>query len=99
MSQKFGNYCRGLGILAMLAFSLAMSACDPCRNMAELACKCLPTQPEIKACLADLNTARQHEKFDVASEPEICLQALKNCTCEDINNNNDKKCGVYRFKK
>ncbi len=98
MSQKFGIRCKGMGIVgvAMLLW-LGLAGCDPCRQLAEKICSCKESEEERRDCEKSLGLAPEHKYFKNAQEPEKCEQALKDCpTCEDIRNNKDDRCGLYR---
>lgn len=101
MSHKFGNCCRGLGILALLPLLLCLNGCrDACRQLAEQVCNCRETSEERRQCITDLSLASQHEYFKLAKEPEVCERGLTECpSCEDLNKGKDHKCGMYRLAK
>ena len=83
--------------LLLLIFTLSSMACDPCRELAEQVCRCNRTEQEIRQCMESLSLAKQHKYFETAQKPEICEWALKECSCTDINNHQDQKCGMYRL--
>lgn len=96
MSQKFGICFKSIGILALLPLLLSLVACDPCRQLAEQICKCRETNEERRSCLSDLSLAGQHHFIKEAKQPEVCEEALKNCSCKKINDSQDAQCGMYR---
>lgn len=97
MSQKFGNYCSVACILTLLALFFAIAACDPCRQLAEEICQCSASEQVQKSCLNNLNLAHDHLYFKNATKPEVCEKALKECSCQQLNNKKDDKCGMYRL--
>lgn len=91
-SSMFKRY----NTILMVVF-LMLSACDPCRQLADKICQCKETEEERRACNNDLSLAGQHEYFSTAKEQSICEQALeRNCSCEEINKGQDQGCGFYR---
>lgn len=96
MSQKFGIHRKGAGILTLLVSLWTMVGCDPCRQLAEEICKCKDNDEERRTCITNLGLAHEHKYFKDAKELEVCERALKECTCEKINDNQDAQCGMYR---
>ncbi len=98
MSQKFGNQRNAVGIfsLTVLLWLVFLSGCDPCHQLAERICQCRDSEEERRSCVSNLGLSQEHKYFKKAKDPEVCEQALKNCTCTQFNNNEDKECGMYR---
>lgn len=80
----------------LLVGFLGLTACDPCRQLAEKMCQCRETEDERKTCTSNLSLANQHEYFAHINEPGVCEAALKDCDCIKLNNNDDAECGMYR---
>lgn len=59
-------------------------------------CQCRETEEEKRQCMSELSLANQHEYFDSAKDTAVCETALKQCSCEKLNNNDDAECGMYR---
>ena len=94
MSQKFRNVflCTHL-----LAITLLLFGCDPCKQLAERICQCKNTEEERKQCSSDLSMAKQHQYFKDAGDGQACIEALKKCSCAEINSGEDEECGMYRM--
>jgi hypothetical protein len=100
---EFSQKCAFLSALLVCFF--CNLACDPCRQLAEKICYCPQGHDEEsseetrKQCISDLNLAPQLGYFKQAKKPDICKKALEECTCEDLNNKNDLRCGSFRLQK
>jgi hypothetical protein len=95
MPEKIKIYCNAICKKVLIASFFCVLACDPCRELAEQICYCKGGE-EGKKCLSDLNLASQSVFFKNAKDLHICEEALKKCTCEQINNNQDTECGMSR---
>jgi hypothetical protein len=76
---------------------LVLSACDPCRSFAEKKCDCEEdTEDGRRRCRANLSLSESHINFKAAKDVNMCLQALQECSCKNIIDGDDTKCGMYR---
>ncbi len=80
------------------AWTIILSfACeDSCKIWAKTRCECLNDIQEKKKCEQDIALFEGQKYFDKAKNEKACEEAIKNCACEDINNQNSSKCGDYR---
>ena len=74
-----------------------INACDPCYRLAELVCECKDSEEERKACKDYLSLGKSHKHFEAARDRNVCLRALEECSCKDILEGNDERCGMYRI--
>lgn len=95
MSIKFFGkvFLKWLFLLALVGSQLA---CDKCHELASQICECQENQEKARQCKNRLSIAKGHKFFKVANNQELCIQALKDCSCEEIAKGNDLKCGLYR---
>src|SRR5579871_3712091 len=103
MPHKSTILYKSIFVLNLVVLSFGLLACDPCRQLAELACNCRNTEGRSdeesrRQCISELSLASQHEYFATAKETGVCEQALKKCTCAKINNKDDVECGQYRLR-
>lgn len=83
--------------IALLVVFFGLVACDPCRELADKICQCQKTDEERRQCTNALGLAGQQEYFKQAKDQETCTIALKkNCSCPQLNNDEDQECGMYR---
>ncbi|HXW52995.1 MAG TPA: hypothetical protein VEL47_02690 [Myxococcota bacterium] len=96
MSRKLMTFYKSTFLVNLIVFSIGISGCDPCRQLAELICSCKGEESK-QQCISELSVAAHHEHFSAAKEQRVCEEALKKgCTCQQINNNDDAECGQYR---
>jgi|HubBroStandDraft_4_1064222.scaffolds.fasta_scaffold524252_2 hypothetical protein len=81
--------------LATLGF-LCLEACDPCRELADKMCDCNNSEAERLKCRNDLNLAKAQNFPESKEESKVCMEALNNCSCEDLMRGDYAKCGLYR---
>jgi len=89
---------KSIKIGLMSSFVLfVLSACDPCRDLAEKICDCKEsTEEDRRRCRAELNVAKGHRYFGKAQDLKICEDALKNCSCEELIKGQSTRCGLER---
>lgn len=97
MWNVFKKYQQWSVVVLVTIAGVSMNACDPCRQLAEKICRCIPEEEEKQLCLSNLSLPPQHQYFPNSKEEGICEQALKkDCSCERINNLDDAECEMYR---
>ncbi|MEI6791134.1 MAG: hypothetical protein WCK42_08145 [Myxococcaceae bacterium] len=84
--------------LIWIILILSLSACSPCKKLAEKICDCEKTQSARNNCKKGLDIRKQHKAFSKAEDTARCEAALKNenCTCEAIRANQFEACGFTR---
>ncbi len=78
---------------------LVLSACDPCRDLADYICACEKSTAAQDNCRKALDMRESHKGFEVARNEQICTQLLdpkSGCDCQAIQNHDYEKCGMTR---
>lgn len=77
---------------------LGLTACSPCKKLAEKLCDCEKSQSARDACKKNLDLKGQHKAFSKAEDTGQCQAVLNNpaCTCDAIRLNQYEKCGFTR---
>lgn len=92
--MKFAYFCTYVicfGILMLLT-----SACDPCYELAEKICDCEKTSLARENCKRELDSRKGYKGMQQAKNEQVCIQALKECTCLLLEENEIEKCGITR---
>jgi len=91
----FFRHCIVISLLVLLSL---VSACDPCRTLAEKICDCEESGAARDNCKRSLDTFSNMQSFSFAERTEICQEKLKdpNCSCLAIRNGQLENCGMTR---
>lgn len=91
-----------LPVLMGLMGMLILSACEPCRQLADDICACEKNVIAQDNCRKALDTRASHQGFEMAREEQTCKQMLdpkSGCDCKAIQNHDYEKCGMTRVPK
>jgi hypothetical protein len=89
------------GLMGMMGV-LLLSACDPCRQLADAICACEKNVIAQENCRKALDMRANHHGFVMARDEKTCKQVLdtkSGCDCNAIQNNDYEKCGMTRPEK
>lgn len=76
---------------------LIMCSCDPCRELSHKICDCKQNPSERDACRESLKLSSSYDSFDLQDKnSEQCVEAIKNCSCEQINAGELSQCSFSR---
>jgi hypothetical protein len=85
-------------VFFMAATVLGLSACDPCRSLADKICECERTPAARETCRRSLDLFGNMKGFDIATKTDTCRALLSDpkCNCQAIDNGEFEKCGMTR---
>lgn len=84
--------------LIWIILILSLTACSPCKKLAEKICDCEKSQSARNACKKGLDLRGQHKAFSKAEDNARCQAVLdsSDCTCDALAANQYEKCGFTR---
>ena len=90
-------YSRHLLLFSMFLVVL-LTACDPCRNLAEKICECEETAAARDACRRSLDVYGNMQSYSTAAKTQICSDVLarESCNCLALRNGEVENCGMTR---
>ena len=86
-------------VAAALALAASHACGDPCRDLSDGVCNCMPSRAQAQACrkrvhaLAAQN-GRNAATRATAAEQEVCHSLLLSCSCERLAQGDFSACGL-----
>lgn len=88
-----------LAVAALGAFFAAAACGDPCRDLSDNVCSCMPTRAQAQACRKRVHalaaqSARHAASRATEAEQNLCHNLLQSCSCERLAQGDFSACGL-----
>jgi len=93
MPQTFKRR-RNAWLLALLLGPVAPACGDPCRDLSDTICNCMPSRTEQQACRKRVHGLAAQNATHEQKDRQICDDLLQSCTCEALAQGNFAACGL-----